>query len=72
MYLTYIHTYIHTHIHNWRLQPINQDYGLAPHTIHIVCINFIHVWRDLQFNVDSERQIIYDRFLLSEFLPEIC
>ena len=37
---------------------------LASHHTHIVCINFIHEWRHLQFKVDSERQIF-------EFLPEI-
>ena len=31
--------------------------GLASHTIHVVRVNFICDWRDLQFNVDSERQI---------------
>ena len=30
---------------------------------------FIHEWRELQFKVDSERQIVKK---LSEFLPEIC
>ena len=48
---------INTYIHNWPLQPFNQDYGLASHTTHVVCINFIRDLRDLQFNVDSELQI---------------
>ena len=65
----------YTHIHNWPLQPFSQDYGLACHTTHVVCVNFIRVWRDLQFNVDSERQffekLFHDSFiLLSEFLSE--
>ena len=64
-------------IHNWPLQPSSQDYGLASHTTHVVCVNFIREWRNLQFNVDSERQIFeklfHGRFnLLSEFLPEMC
>ena len=51
------------------------DYGLASHTIHVVCANFIRVWRDLQFNVDSEQQIFeklfsWQFYLLSELLPE--
>ena len=29
----------HTYIHNWSLSPFNQDYGLAPHTTHFVCVN---------------------------------
>ena len=49
------YTYYFTYMHNWPLQPFSQDYGLASHTIHIVCINFIHEWRDLLFNVNSEQ-----------------
>ena len=52
------------------LQPCNQDYGLASYTTHVECINFICEWRDLQFNVDSERQIFekhfHDRFIYSQ------
>ena len=40
---------------------------------------FIHKWRDLQFNVDSEGQIFFLRnfsrqfyFYAQSFLPEIC
>ena len=32
------------------------DYNLACHTIHVVSFNFIHEWRNLQFNDDTERQ----------------
>ena len=53
---------IHTYIHNWPLQAFSQYYGLASHTIHVVCANFIHEWRDLQFKVDSERQIFEKLF----------
>ena len=28
-------------LHNWRLPTFSQDYGLASHIIHVVCINFI-------------------------------
>ena len=67
---------IHTYRHNWPLQPSSQDYGLASHTTHVECVNFIREWQNLRFNVDSERQIFeklfHGRFiLLSEFLPEI-
>ena len=73
----WLSSYIHIYIHNWSLQPFSQDYGLASHTTHVVCVNFIRERRDLQFNVDSERQIFWETFswqfyLLSEFLPEIC
>ena len=49
-------------IHNWPLQPFSQDYSLASHTTHVVCVNFIREWRDIQFNVDSERQIFEKLF----------
>ena len=50
---------------------------LASHTTYVVCANFIHKWRDLQFKVNSERQIFLRHFswqfyMLSELLPEIC
>ena len=69
---------IHTYIHIWPLQPFSQDYGLDSHTTIVVCVNLIREWRDLQFNVASERQIFgkfyHGRlvYLRSEFLPEIC
>ena len=54
-------------IHNWSLQPLSQDYGLASHTTHVVCVNFIRGWLDLQFNVDSERQI-FEKFCHGRFI----
>ena len=50
---------------------------LVSHATYVVYVNFRHKWRDLQFKVDSERQIFWETFhgsfnLLSEFLPEIC
>ena len=50
------------YIHNWPLQPFSQDYALTSHTTHVVYVNFIHEQRDLQFNVDSERQIFEKLF----------
>ena len=54
--------------------------GLQPsfsHHLYCVCVNFVHDRRDLQLNVDCERQKILRNFfmtglLISEFLPEIC
>ena len=65
--------YIHTYVQNLSLQPFSQDNDLATY---IVRVNFIYKWRDLQFKVDSERQIFWETFhgnfiLRSEFLPEI-
>ena len=31
---------------------------LVSHTTYVVCVNFIQKWRDLQFKVDSEQQIL--------------
>ena len=51
---------ISAYIHNWPFQPFSQDYDLASYTTH--CVNFIHEWRNLHFNVDSERQIFGETF----------
>ena len=40
---TYIILFCHTYIHNWPLQPFSQDYGLAYHTTHVVCVKF-YAW----------------------------
>ena len=45
-----------TYIHNWPLQHFSQNYGLASNTTHVVWVNFIHKWRNLQLKVDSEWQ----------------
>ena len=47
----------HLCIHNWSLQPLIQSNDLAFHTIFVVCVNCIHECRNLQFKIDSERQI---------------
>ena len=56
------------YIHNWPLQPFSQDYGLASHTTYVVCVNLIHEWQDLQFNIDSERQIFFKNFFHGRFI----
>ena len=35
---------------------------LVSHTTYVVCVNFIHKWLNLQFKVDSERQIFWETF----------
>ena len=37
--------------------------GLASHTTHVVCVNFIQLWRNSQFKVVSERQIFEKLFM---------
>ena len=49
-------------IHNWPLQPFSQDYDLDSHTTCVMCVNFIHEWLDIQFNVDFERQVLEKLF----------
>ena len=49
--------------HNWtyityiigHYNPSVRIIDLVSHTTNVVCVNFIHKWRDLQFKVDSER-----------------
>ena len=68
---------------NWHITYIISHYNpsvrvidLVSRIIYIVCDNFIDRWRDLQFKVDSERQIFWEtfhgNFIYSEFLPEIA
>ena len=35
---------------------------VVSHTTYVVCVNFIHKWRDLQSKVDSERRIFWEIF----------
>ena len=42
--ITYIHTYIIGHYN-----PSVRIIDLVSHTTYVVCFNFIHKWRDLQF-----------------------
>ena len=50
-----------THTHNWSV-PSVRIIDLVSHAAYVVCANFIHKWRDLQFKVDSERQIVLRNF----------
>ena len=52
-----IYTYIIGHYN-----PSVRIIHLFSHTTYVVCANFIHKWRDLQFKVDSERQIFWETF----------
>ena len=55
--LVNIHTYIIGHYN-----PSVRIIDLVSPTTYFVCVNFIHNWQDLQFNVDSERQIFLRNF----------
>ena len=67
------------YIYIWPFQFFSEGYDLASHNNYVVCVNFMHKWRGLQFKVDVERQIFensisiqFNFYLLSEFLSEIC
>ena len=70
--ITYIYTYVIGHYN-----PSVRIIDLVSHATCVVCVIFIHKCLDLQFKVDSERQIFGETFhgnfyILSEILPEIC
>ena len=52
-----LHTYIIGHYN-----PAVMIIDLVSHITYVVCVNFIHKWRDLQFKVDSERKIFRETF----------
>ena len=52
MCVIYIHRYIIGYY-----KPSVRIIDLVSHTTYVVCVNFIRKKRDLQFKVDSERQI---------------
>ena len=54
-----IHTYIIGHYN-----PSVMITDLVSHTTYVVCVNFIHEWRDLQFKVNSERQLSTATFFI--------
>ena len=63
----------HMYIHNWwRLQPFSQDYDLTSHITYVVCVHFIHEWRDLQFKFDYKRQIFEKLFMAFLFALSFC
>ena len=51
-----LHTYTIGHYNPVRI------IDLVSHTTYVVGVNFIHKWQDLQFKVDSERQIFWETF----------
>ena len=52
--------YIHNIIGHYN--PSVNIIDLVSHTTYVMCVNFIHKWRYLQFKVDSERQIFWETF----------
>ena len=63
--------YIHTHVHNCSLQPFSQKYALGSHTTDVMCVNFIHGWRDIPFKANSERQIFDKLFMEILFIRRV-
>ena len=54
---------LHTYAHSWSFR---QDYDLVSHITYIVCVKFINECLDLQFKVDSERQI-FEKLFMANF-----
>ena len=54
-----IHTSIYV-INHYNLSVSIID--LVSHTTYVVCVNFVHRWRELQFKVGSEPQIFWESF----------
>ena len=54
----FIHTYIIGHYN-----PSVRIIDIVSHSTYVVCVHFIYKWRDLQFKVNSERQILLRKFL---------
>ena len=52
--------YIHNIIGHYN--PSVNIIDLVSHITYVVCDSFIHKWRDLQFKIDSERQIFWEPF----------
>ena len=42
--------------------------SIVSHTTYVVYVNFIQKWRDLQFKVDSERQI-FEKLFMTVLFP---
>ena len=68
MYLTETVFLIFSHkiIDYWNMFDIHTSLvritDLVSNTTYVVCVNFVHKWRDLQFKVDSERKIFWETF----------
>ena len=43
---------------------------IVSHTTYVVCVIFIHKWRELQFKVDSKRQIFWKIFHINFFYTQ--
>ena len=65
-----------TYIHNWPLQPIGKDYDLASQSL-MLCVLILYISGQtyslkLIPNDRFIRNSLWQFYLLSEFLPEIC
>ena len=62
--------WLHDYIHHTQVAIyiyFRQAYGLAPRIAYVVCVYFIHDWRDIQFKITSERQIFRKIFHVNIF-----
>ena len=61
LYLSVPSSLIHTYIIGY-YNPSVRIINLVSQTTYVICVNFIHKWLDLQFKVDSEREIFLETF----------
>ena len=55
---------------NMKMKSLAFNFYIHTYTIHVVCVNFVREWWNLQFNVDSERQIFETFFHGSLFYSQ--
>ena len=57
-------------MHIWPLEPFIHDYGLALTPL-MLCALILYLRRDIQFNADSEQQILKKNFMAGLFALRI-
>ena len=69
---------LHPYIHNCSFQSFSQDCGLASHTTHVVCVNFICQWRGTYSLMSPPNNRFFEKlfhgkfYIPPELIPEIC
>ena len=48
------------------------DYDLVSHTTHVLCVQFVYKWRNLQFEVESRLQILFTLILFASNVLREC
>ena len=68
--------FCNTYIRHWSLPSFCHDYDLVSHPTYVVCVNFITVQGTYSLNSFPNdkflRNLSWQFYLLSQFLPDIC